>query len=97
MVVVDHLVAETGPLRFSELRRRTGISQKVLTAGLCGLERDGYLTRSETPAVPKQVTYALTDMGRGVLGPVRDLARWAAGQNERIKDARRRYDERAPP
>ena len=88
---------EDGPLRFNELRRRVGISQKVLTAGLRGLERDGYLTRSVTPTVPPRVDYALTDMGREVLGPVRGLARWASGQSERIESARRRYDERSSP
>ena len=88
---------ENGPLRFNELRRRIGISQKVLTASLRGLERDGYLTRSVTPTVPQRVDYALTDMGREVLGPVRGLAQWASRQNERIESARRRYDERSAP
>ncbi len=85
---------EDGSLRFNTLRRRIGISQKVLTSTLRGLERDGYITRRVTPTKPPQVDYDLTDMGREVLGPVRALAGWALGQTKRIEEARRRYDER---
>ena len=86
---------EDGAMRFNALRRRMGVSQKVLTGTLRGLERDGYITRTVTPTKPLQVDYDLTDMGREVLGPVRALAGWALGQAERIKEARRRYDEHA--
>ena len=58
---------EDGGLRFNALRRRIGVSQKVLTSTLRGLERDGYVTRTVTPAKPPQVGYDLTDMGREVL------------------------------
>ena len=85
---------EDGSLRFNALRRRIGISQKVLTSTLRGLERDGYVVRTVTPTQPPRVDYDLTDMGREVLGPVRSLAVWALGQSERIEQARRRYDER---
>ena len=85
---------EDGSLRFGELRRRIGISQKMLTSTLRGLERDGYVTRTVTPARVLHVDYALTDMGREVLGPVRALAAWALGQTERIEAARRSYDQR---
>ena len=86
---------EDGPLRFNALRRRIGVSQKVLTSTLRGLERDGYLTRTATPTTPARVDYDLTDMGREVLSPVRALAGWALGQADRIAEARRRYDARA--
>ena len=86
---------EEGALGFNALRRRLGVSQKVLTSTLRGLERDGYLTRTAAPTKPVRVDYALTDMGREVLGPVRALAGWALGQTERIEQARRRYDTRA--
>ena len=85
---------EDGSLRFSELRRRIGISQKMLTSTLRGLERDGYVTRTVTPSSLPRVDYALTDMGREVLGPVRALAAWALGQTERIEAARLSYDQR---
>ena len=86
---------EDGTMRFNALRRRIGISQKVLTSTLRGLERDGYVTRMVTPTKPPRVDYGLTDMGREVLGPVRALAGWALGQAERIEQARQRYDEQA--
>ena len=86
---------EDGALRFNALRRRIGISQKVLTSALRGLERDGYVTRMVTPTKPPRVDYDLTDMGREALGPVRALAGWALGQTERIQQARRRFDARA--
>ena len=86
---------EDEDLRFNALRRRIGVSQKVLTSTLRSLERDGYVTRTLTPTKPPQVDYGLTDMGREVLGPVRALAGWALGQINRIEEARRRYDERA--
>ena len=63
-----------GSLRLNALRRRIGISQKVLTSTLRGLERDGYVTRAVTPTKPPRVGYDLTDMGREALGPVRALA-----------------------
>ncbi len=48
-----------------------------------------------TPTKPPRVDYALTDMGREVLGPVRALAGWALGQADRINKAKRRYDARS--
>ena len=86
---------EDGSVRFNALRRRIGISQKVLTSTLRGLERDGYVTRTVTPTKPPKVDYDLTDMGREALGPVRALAGWALGQTERIQQARLRFDARA--
>ena len=85
---------EDGPMRFNALRRRIGVSQKVLTSTLRGLERDGYLTRTATPTTPSRVDYELTNMGREVLGPVRALAGWALAQTGRINEARRCYDAR---
>ena len=52
------------PMRFSELARLlAGVSQKMLTQTLRGLERDGLLTRTATPTVPVTVTYELTELG----------------------------------
>ena len=49
------------PRRFSELHRGIdGITARMLTVTLRGLERDGILTRTVQAAVPPRVDYALT-------------------------------------
>ena len=51
--------------RFNELRREIpGISQRMLTRTLRGLERDGLVSRAVTPTVPPRVDYALTALGK---------------------------------
>ena len=67
-----------GPQRFSELRRNIeGISQRMLTLTLRGLERDGLVTRTVYPSVPPRVEYALTKLGLTLLEPITQLAEWA--------------------
>ncbi|EGY01875.1 HxlR family transcriptional regulator [Nitrospirillum viridazoti Y2] len=82
-----------GPVRFNELRRRIdGISQRMLTINLRGLERDGLVKRTLFPTIPPRVDYELTDVGRTLLAPVMALVMWANGNQENIQDARVRYD-----
>lgn len=82
------------PRRFNELRRGLGsISQKMLSATLRALERDGFVSRSVTPSVPPRVDYALTDLGHELLVPVAALGRWAMANAPRIEEARRRFAE----
>lgn len=84
-----------GRLRFSELKRAVeGISQKMLTTTLRGLERDGYLTRTVYPTVPPRVDYELTELGIELLEPVSALGQWAVTNHARVLDARRTYDAR---
>jgi DNA-binding HxlR family transcriptional regulator len=91
VLVVTHL--GEGPLRFGELRRRIGgISQKMLTTTLRGLERDGYLTRTVTPSIPPRVDYALTELGRELLVPIRALEDFARKNQPRIAAARSAFD-----
>ena len=82
-----------GPLRFNELRRSIGgISQRMLTLTLRGLERDGLVTRSVLPTVPPRVDYALTPLGRDLLVPVSALGDWAIRNQSKIANARERFD-----
>lgn len=84
-----------GPKRFSELRRAIdGISQKMLTATLRILERDGFCARTVFPTVPPRVDYALTALGRDLLVPVKALGEWAIANRERVDAARRQFDAR---
>jgi len=83
------------PKRFSELKRTIGgISQRVLTVTLRGLERDGMVKRTVYPTNPPQVEYALTPLGRSLLKPVSALALWAQGHKEAIGRARDSYAKR---
>ncbi len=82
-----------GSKRFSELRRAIeGISQRMLTLTLRGLERDGLITRTVTPSIPPRVDYALTDLGKSLLVPVSALSLWAVDHRMRIEEARRVFD-----
>ena len=84
-----------GPHRFNALKREIGdISQKMLSATLRNLERDGFVTRTVTPVVPPQVEYALTPLGVELLTPVRALTEWTARNADRIDAARAAYDAR---
>jgi DNA-binding HxlR family transcriptional regulator len=83
-----------GPLRFSELGRRVdGVSQKMLTQTLRGLERDGLVTRTVHPEVPPRVEYELTHVGRTLIAPLDALDAWAREHLPVIEEARARYDE----
>ncbi len=63
-----------GPRRFNEIKRMVGgISQRMLTLTLRGLERDGLVTRTVFPTIPPRVDYELTDLGRGLWQPVEAL------------------------
>jgi DNA-binding HxlR family transcriptional regulator len=90
-VLVIRVLGE-GPKRFNALRRHIGdISQKMLSATLRNLERDGFVTRTVAPTNPPQVEYALTDLGRSLLEPVGRLAQWTLANAGRIEAARRAY------
>lgn len=85
-----------GPKRFSEIKRTVGgISQRMLTLTLRGLERDGLVTRTVTPSIPPRVDYALTDLGRSLLRPVEALGLWARQHQSQIQAAQQAFDRRA--
>ncbi|MER5780152.1 helix-turn-helix domain-containing protein [Streptomyces mobaraensis] len=84
---------EGGPRRFSELRvplRR--VTPKVLTASLRALERDGFVERTVYPGSLPRVEYALTPLGRSLLGPLEVACAWAGEHWEELLDAREAYE-----
>lgn len=84
-----------GSKRFSEIRRHIdGISQKMLTATLRDLEKDGFVSRTVTPTIPPRVDYELTDMGRELQEPLRVIGEWAQANRHRVEAARERFAER---
>jgi DNA-binding HxlR family transcriptional regulator len=93
--VLTVTMLEGGPMRFNELRRAIdGISQRMLTLTLRGLERDGLVSRAIYPTIPPKVEYTLTEVGRTLTGPVTALSGWALANRQGIEAARRRFDRR---
>lgn len=91
------VIAELGTdeRRFTELRQAIpGISQRMLTATLRTLERDGLVRRTVHPVVPPRVDYALTPLGRTLLDTVWSLLNWTLEHLDDIDRARHEYDGR---
>jgi DNA-binding HxlR family transcriptional regulator len=84
-----------GTRRFTDLKRGIdGISQRMLTVTLRGLERDGIVTRTMYPVMPPRVDYALTPMGRTLLDVACTLIGWVHDHLDEIDAARAGYDAR---
>jgi len=82
-----------GPRRFNELKRMVGgISQRMLTLTLRGLERDGIVTRTIHPVIPPRVEYDLTPMGLTLLDAIGQLVAWADSHLPEIGAAQAAYD-----
>lgn len=87
-----------GTRRFTELRRAIdGISQRMLTATVRTLERDGLVRRTVYPVVPPRVEYALTPLGQTLLCIVDQLMTWAIEHTDDLDRAREAYDAKADP
>lgn len=97
-VYVIHVLGETKTLRFNELRKEVdGISQRMLTVTVRGLERDGLVVRTVYPEVPPRVEYALTPLGATLRQLIRGLVAWAAEHLAEVDTARAAYDKRHGP
>jgi DNA-binding HxlR family transcriptional regulator len=84
-----------GRMRFNELKRELGISQRMLSLTLRDLERDGLVSRHYHPTIPPKVEYELTDLGVSLRAPVRVLAAWALENLPAIDAARAAFDQQA--
>ena len=94
--VIDRL--GQGSQRFSELRRSIdGITSRMLTVTLRGLERDGLVTRTMHPVIPPRVDYELTPMGATLLETIQQLMDWADSHAGDIYEARQAYDAQHTP
>jgi len=81
--------------RFGELRREVGgVSQKMLTQTLRGLERDGLVTRVVYASVPPKVEYSLTELGKTLVRTLEAIREWSEGNIEDVLRARDDYDTR---
>ena len=82
-----------GSRRFNEIKREVdGISQRMLTLTLRGLERDGLVTRTVFATVPPRVDYDLTALGHSLRGPVTALGQWANDNRAAMQAAQRVFD-----
>jgi DNA-binding HxlR family transcriptional regulator len=86
---------QDGPLRYNEIHRIVdGISQRMLTLTLKGLEQDGLVTRTMFPTIPPRVDYELTELGRKLIVPLQGLYDWAVEHRADMLAARGRFAER---
>lgn len=91
VMVVGALAA--GPVRFNALQRSIpGLSHRMLTLTLRGLERDGLVERRAYPTSPPKVEYELTEFGHSLQRPLTVLADWAMSSKSNILAARARFD-----
>lgn len=82
--------------RFGELRRELGgVSQKMLTQTLRGLERDGLVAREVYASVPPKVEYSLTELGGTLVHIFESIQRWAEHNIEDVLKAQSLYASKA--
>ncbi|MBL8554397.1 MAG: helix-turn-helix transcriptional regulator [Phenylobacterium sp.] len=85
-----------GPLRFNELKRTVGgISQKMLSQTLRGLERDGLISRTASPTVPVTVEYAITPLGETLARTMDAVRIWSADHIDEVLRTRAAFDAQA--
>ena|SRR5690349_5427460 len=85
-----------GPRRFTQLQNGLdGISHKMLTQTLRGLERYGIVQRYVHAIVPPRVDYSLTESGLDLLETINGLCGWSRRNRTRVEAARDEYDRRA--
>ena len=97
-VYVLHILGDAKKLRFNELRREVdGISQRMLTVTLRGLERDGLVVRTVHPEVPPRVEYSLTPLGATLRQLIRGLVDWSGAHLREVDTARAEYDAKNGP
>lgn len=65
------------PWRFNELKNNLeGVSQKVLTDSLRGMEQDGIVIRIVYPEVPPHVEYSLSELGESMRPILDSMEAW---------------------
>ena len=82
-----------GPMRFNALLRLIGgVSHRMLTLTLRGLEKDGLVTRTMYPTIPPRVDYELTKLGRSLIEPLSKLSDWTQQNMATIERARAKFE-----
>lgn len=92
VLIVGALMEDTK--RFGELRKDIeGISQKMLTQTLRGMERDGLIHRKAYAVIPPKVEYSLTELGKSLISILLDIKEWSEANHDNVLQARQKYDE----
>ncbi|MFB7878367.1 MULTISPECIES: winged helix-turn-helix transcriptional regulator [unclassified Nocardia] len=83
--MIVYLLSE-GTARFNEMRRAMPqVTQRMLTAQLRELERDGVLTRTVFPEVPPRVEYELTSFGRDLIPIIALMEAWGERYRNQLR------------
>ncbi|ASK94614.1 transcriptional regulator [Xanthomonas citri pv. vignicola] len=83
-----------GAMRFNALQRAVpGVSHRMLTLALRGLERDGLVKRIAFATVPPKVEYGLTPLGLSLKAPLEVLAKWVQKNRSAVELARSTFDQ----
>lgn len=90
LVVIS--LGQYGTMRFNEIKRNLGISQRMLSLTMKELERDGLVNRTYHPTIPPKVEYNLTELGKSFRESVSVLGYWALENLAEIDKAREVYD-----
>lgn len=79
--ILTMLALQSGPLRFSEVRRKVdGISEKMLAQTLKALEQYGLVSRHSYEVVPPHVEYSLTEFGLEAASRLFMISSWIEEQ-----------------
>jgi DNA-binding HxlR family transcriptional regulator len=87
-------ILSDGPMRFNALQRAVaGVSHRMLTLTLRGLERDGLVKRTAFATIPPRVDYELTKLGHSLKPPLEILAQWVKTNRAAVERARKAFDQ----
>ncbi|MDD6265317.1 MAG: helix-turn-helix domain-containing protein [Clostridia bacterium] len=76
-----------GTKRFGELKKSIGsVSQKVLTAQLRDMEKNGLVHREVYAEVPPRVEYSLTELGRSLKPILDSMWSWGEGYKKQLSN-----------
>lgn len=91
-VLILVVLRDGGPSGFNRLDRAVeGLSRRILTRTLRGLEENGLVSRQVTDS---HVEYAITALGASLLPLIIAVGAWAVEHEPAIADARARYRSR---
>jgi len=95
MMIIE-VLTEHGEVRFTKLSEMVrGISYKMLTQTLRGMEREGLVVRTVHPVIPPKVEYRLTELGLGLSAAFCGVWIWAEKHVGEVEAARSAFDDKA--